>query len=74
MQFTGMPVKESPFLAGQSKAIKKDGTIHVSPAMMKLMRCADQDELQRLLESIKVIDFDKHGMDILPIYPSSTSD
>ena len=54
----GTRVIESPFLTGHKNAIKKDGKLIVSPAMMSLMRNANAREMEELLRSIKVIDFD----------------
>jgi len=42
-------------LAGAKRMIRSGNTVYVSPAVLSLMRTADEDELQKLMESIEVI-------------------
>lgn len=55
----GLPIRKCDFMAGAKHAVKADGIIHVSPAIMDLIHHTKGDELKRLLNSISVLDLDK---------------
>lgn len=49
----GRPIIEAPELAGTKAAIRRNGTLYVSPAMMALIRdCQSTDDLFALLSQI----------------------
>ena len=49
---SGIPIVECPSMVGQKKAVRMNGTIYLSPAMMDLVRHTEGDELERLLAAI----------------------
>jgi hypothetical protein len=52
---SALNIVESPMLAGAKRMIRRGDTVYVSPAVLSLIRTADEDELQKLMESIEVI-------------------
>ena len=52
-----IPIEECSFMKGCKKAVKANGKIYLSPAMMDLVKHADEDELQHLLANIPLLDF-----------------
>ena len=50
-----LSIVESPMLEGAKLMIRQGNTVYVSPAVLSLMRTADEDELRKLMESIEVI-------------------
>jgi hypothetical protein len=52
----GYRVAVSSALVGSKRAIRMGDTIYVSPAMYDLMKHADQEELQRLLAAIPLLE------------------
>lgn len=57
---TGTSVVINNWLAGVDKAVKLDGTIHVSPAVWSLMKTADSKELEHLLRNLPLLDLDAY--------------
>lgn len=60
---TGLPFAVNYYLADTYKAVKLDGTIHVSPAVWSLMKTADSDELEHLLRNLPLLDLDKYAIE-----------
>lgn len=55
-RLTSIEIKVDPHLVGSKMAVRIErGPIYVSPAMMDLIQHADQDELRKLLASIKLL-------------------
>jgi hypothetical protein len=52
---SALPVRVNQWLVGSKQAVDFGGVIHVSPAMFELLRHAEGDELERLLQAIPVV-------------------
>jgi hypothetical protein len=55
LPIAAQPVQVNQWLVGSKQAIDFGGVIHVSPAMFELLRHAEGDELERLLQAIPVV-------------------
>ena len=52
---TGFRVRVASALSGGSRAVRQGDVIYVSPAMYDLMSHADEAELERLLQAIRLV-------------------
>ena len=74
----GFKIQSNIYMAGSKKAIRQGDTIHVSPAMYDLISHAEGEELNRLLESIPLLnlpDFDIRNADLsMPVSVDATKE